>query len=253
MSQPSDTLTTSILIKDMLLSDGSIECQVRHSVGERRRGEGCCTSTVEHESLVDVAEPVNFVIGTLKSDLQLFFDGLEVLDMADGCSQKHEYKELIIELEFITAIKDGDFACLLVGGREGFLEASVTFPELVASSLLGLDALLANSFAAGVTRSIGRGNGTSRFEFLVVVVVRIVMSSRSRSLAPVDSASGGPIGRDRDGVKALRSGNGCVTGRGVTSAASAEPARGEGIRRQFSATEIVGQHRRGDVAELSGR
>ena len=36
---------------------------------------------VQHESLVDVAELVNFMIGTLKSDLQLFLDSLEVLDM----------------------------------------------------------------------------------------------------------------------------------------------------------------------------
>ena len=42
------------------------------------------------------------------------------------------------------------------------------------------------------------------------------MSSRSRSLAPVGSASGRPVGGDGDGVKALRSGNRCVTGRGVT-------------------------------------
>jgi hypothetical protein len=61
---------------------------VRHSVGERRRGEGRCTSTVQHESLVNVAKTVNFMIGTLKSDLQLFLDSLEVLDVTDGCSQK---------------------------------------------------------------------------------------------------------------------------------------------------------------------
>ena len=94
VSQPSDNLTTSILRKDMFLSDGSIECQVGHSVGERRGGKGCCTSTVQHKSLVDVAEPVNFMIGTLKSDLELFLDSLEVLDMADGCWQKDEYKEM---------------------------------------------------------------------------------------------------------------------------------------------------------------
>jgi hypothetical protein len=152
-----------------------------------------------------------------------------------------------------TAVKDGYFACLLVRGREGFLEASVTFPELVASSLLGLDALLANSFAAGVTRSIGSGNGTSGLEFLVVVVFRFVLSSRSRSLAPVGCASGRPVGGHSDGVKALRSGNGCVTGRGVAAAAPAESARRQSVRRQLCATEIVGQHRRRDVAELSGR
>jgi len=68
------------------------------------------------------------------------------------------------------------------------------------SSLLGLDVLLANSFAAGVTRSIGSGNGTSSFEFLVVVIVRFVQS-RSRRLAPVGSVSGGPVGGHCDGVK----------------------------------------------------
>jgi len=52
-----------------------------------------CTSPVQHESLVNV----EFMIGTLKSDLQLFLDGLEVLDMANVCLQKHEYKELKIE------------------------------------------------------------------------------------------------------------------------------------------------------------
>jgi len=143
-----------------------------------------------------------------------------------------------------TTVKDGNFACLLVGAREGFLETSLTFPELVVFSLLGLDALFTNSFAAGVRRSIGRGNGTSRFEFLVV---RLIMSSRSRSLAPVGSASGGPVGGDGDGVKALRSGNGCVTGRGVTSTASAKSARWESMGGQFRVTEIVGQHRRGDI------
>ena len=87
MSQPSDNLTTRIL-KEAMQSDGSIKCQ-RHLVGERRGGEGCCTSTVQHESLVNVAEPVNFMIGTLKSDFQLLLDSLEVLDMADGCRPKN--------------------------------------------------------------------------------------------------------------------------------------------------------------------
>jgi len=164
VSQPSDNLITSIFKR--CCQTGS---RVRHSVGERRGGEGCCTSTVQHEGLVDVAEPVYFMIGTLKSDFQLFLDGLEVLDMADGCMQKDEYKEKR-EQRIHTAVKDGNFACLLVGGREGFLETGIPFPELVASSLLGLDALLADCFAAGVTRSIGSGNGTSGLEFLVVFV-----------------------------------------------------------------------------------
>ena len=175
MSQPSDNLTTRILKKAML-SDGSIKCQ-RHSVGERRGGECCCTSTVQHEGLVDVAEPVNFMIGTLKSDFQLLLDSLEVFDMADGCRRKNQYKNSSLVIKRLAAVKDGYFACLLVRRREGFLEASVPFPEFVASSLLGLDALLANSFAAGVTRSIVSGNGTSGLEFLIVVVFRFVLSS----------------------------------------------------------------------------
>ena len=48
------------------------------------------------------------------------------------------------------------------------------------------------------------------------------MSSRSGSFAPVGSVGGRPVGGDRDGVEALKSGNNCITGRGLTSAASTE-------------------------------
>ena len=65
-------------------------------------------------------------------------------------------------------------------------------------------------------------------------------------------AGGGPVGGHGDGVVALRSGHSGVAGRGAT-AAPAETARWESIGREFSATEIVGQHRRGDVADLVGR
>jgi hypothetical protein len=58
------------------------------------------------------------MIGTFESCFQLIFDSLQVLDMAGG------------------SIKEIDFAGLLVRCRQGFLEACVTFPELVASSLL---------------------------------------------------------------------------------------------------------------------
>ena len=152
----------------------------------------------------------------------------------------------------LTTVKDGYFACLLVRRREGFLEASVPFPKFVASSLLGLDALLANSFAAGVTRSIVTGNGTSGLEFLIVVVFRFVLSSRSRIFAPMSCAGGRPIGGHSNRVETLRSWNGGVIGRGVTSAAPAESARRQGIRRQLGTAEIIGQHRRRDVAELRG-
>jgi hypothetical protein len=70
------------------------------------------------------------MIGTLESDLQLILDSLEVLDVAR------------------RSVKKRDLAGLLVRRWEGFLEAGIPFPELVASALLRLDALLANSFAA---------------------------------------------------------------------------------------------------------
>ena len=58
---------------------------MRQSVVEGcRRGEGCCTSAVEHEGLVDGAESVNFVISTLETGLQLAFDSFEVLDVTGG-------------------------------------------------------------------------------------------------------------------------------------------------------------------------
>jgi hypothetical protein len=73
---------------------------------------------VQHESFVDVAELVNFMIGTLKSDLQFFLDSLEVLDMANGCLQKHEYKELIIEV-WDAYHSEGWKLCLPSGWRRG--------------------------------------------------------------------------------------------------------------------------------------
>ena len=72
--------------------DGCVECQSGHSVGERRRSEGGCTSTVQHQSLVDVAEPVNFMIGAFESHLQLFLDGLEVLYVANSWKTNDQYK-----------------------------------------------------------------------------------------------------------------------------------------------------------------
>lgn len=107
------------------------DCQNRQSVVEGRWGrEGCCTGAVQHQGLVDGAESVNFVIGTLEAGLQLTFDGFEIFDMTGG------------------SFEEGDFASLLVRGREGLFETRVPFPELIASALLGLDALLANGFAA---------------------------------------------------------------------------------------------------------
>ena len=239
--------------------DGSVECQSGHSVGERRRSEGGCTSTVQHQSLVDVTEPVNFMIGALESHLQLFLDGLEVLDVANSWRREEDqYNELIIECvvwgKKPTSIENRDFACLLVRGREGFLETGIPFPEFVASSLLGLDALLADSFAARVTRSIASccGKGSSGLEFLIVIVIGLVLSGGSRRLAPVGGAGGRPVRGHSDGVETLRPGNCGVIGRGVSSAASAEPARLESIG-ELSTAQVVGQHRGRDVGKLSRR
>jgi hypothetical protein len=54
----------------------------------------------------------------------------------------------LVKEEKRTSIKEIDFAGLLVRSRESFLETCITFSKLVASSLLRLDALLANSLAA---------------------------------------------------------------------------------------------------------
>jgi len=161
---------------------------MRQSVVERRRGrEGSCTSTVQHQRLVDGAESVNFMISTLESDLQLILDSLEIFDVA-GC-----------------AVKERDFASLLIRRWEGFLEAGIPFPELVASALLGLDALLANSFAARVTRGrvVVSSNG-SRFEFLVVVVIGIVVAPARPCTLVGSRASAGPIGGHSNRVEAVR-------------------------------------------------
>jgi hypothetical protein len=100
-------------------SDGSMITRTRQSVVEGCWGcERCCTSAVQHESLVDGAETVNFVISALETGLQLAFDGFEVLDVAGG------------------SFKERDFAGLLVRWGEGLLEARVPFPELIASALL---------------------------------------------------------------------------------------------------------------------
>ena len=44
--------------------------------------------------------------------------------------------DVVIGKEKQTSIKEIDFAGLLVRGREGFLEACVTFSEFITSSLL---------------------------------------------------------------------------------------------------------------------
>ena len=55
----------------------------------------------------------------------------------------------------LTAIEQRNFARLLVERGEGLLEACVTVSKLVTSSLLRLDALLADGLTAPATRSEG--------------------------------------------------------------------------------------------------
>lgn len=170
-------------------SDGSMIARTRQSVVEGCWGcEGCCTSAVQHEGLVDGAESVNFMIGALETGLQLAFDGFEVLDVAG------------------SSFKEGDFAGLLVRWGKRLFEARVPFPELIAPVLLGLNALLANSFAARVTRGrvVVSSNG-SRFELLVVVVIGIVVAPARPSL--VSGTGAGPVLWHSDGVVAMGSWN----------------------------------------------
>jgi len=55
------------------------------SVVEGRWGrEGCCTSAVQHQGLVDGAESVDFVVSTFEAGLQLTFDGFEIFDVTSG-------------------------------------------------------------------------------------------------------------------------------------------------------------------------
>jgi len=147
-----------------------------------------------------------------------------------------------------TAIEEGDFAGLLVRRREGFLEAGIPFPELVASSLLGLDALLADCFAARVTRRVVVGiNWASGLEFLIIFVIGLVVGPRRLTL--VRRARSGPVGRHRNGVEALRAGNRGVAGGRTGSTAAADPARGEAVRKLATA-QVVRQHRGRDVGEI---
>jgi len=83
VSRPPDEPRDFLNIK--MWSDGSMIARTRQSVVEGCWGcEGCCTSAVQHESLVDGAESVNFMIGALETGLQLAFDSFEVLDVAGG-------------------------------------------------------------------------------------------------------------------------------------------------------------------------
>jgi hypothetical protein len=184
VSQPSDK---NHEIFEIIMVRRVHDCRAQSVVEGRWRGEGSCTSTVQHQGLVDGAEAVDFVVSTFQADLQLVLDSLEILDVACG------------------SIKQGDFASLLVRSWEGFLKTGIPFPELVASALLGLDALLANSFTARVTRSrwIAASSNGSRFEFFVIFVVRVVVAP-ARPCTLVGGRTARPVGGHSNGVEAMR-------------------------------------------------
>ena len=75
-----------------------------------------------------------------------------------------------------TSIKEIDFAGLLVRCRAGFLETCITFPKLVTSSLLRLDALLANGFTAPKYRLL-RDGLTGKRNFLRISGNRVTTST----------------------------------------------------------------------------
>jgi len=71
---------------EYFLEQGDFRCQTGPLIARRSVGEGGravrCTSTVQHEGLVDTSESVNFMVGSLETDFELVLDSLEVLDVA---------------------------------------------------------------------------------------------------------------------------------------------------------------------------
>lgn len=87
----------------------------------------------EHEGFAHNAVALCLFLLLVVLELNGHVEGLELFDAGGG------------------AIENGDLADLLVRVGENILEFGVTLPELVAATLLGLDALSANSLAAGST------------------------------------------------------------------------------------------------------
>jgi len=161
-------------------------------------------SGAEHQGLVDIAKSVNLGLGRFESHLQLLFDGLKIPQMASG------------------PIEQGHFAGLLVRRGKGILEACIAIPKFVASSLLRLDALLANGLAAGISAS---RVVLMRLEVIILLVAIIVAPA---SPAPVRGTSAWAIRGRADGVEAMGSGDGGGVrnggGRRVSATAAAVPS-----------------------------
>lgn len=87
----------------------------------------------EHEGFAHNAVALGLFLLLVVLELNGHVEGLELFDAGGG------------------AIEDRDLADLLVRVGENILEFGVTLPELVAATLLGLDALPANSLTASST------------------------------------------------------------------------------------------------------
>jgi len=167
------------------------------------------TGSVEHESLVDVAEALNFSLCHPELGLKLFPDGVEVAKVA------------------CRTVEQRDFAGLLVRRRKGLLEACVTVSELIATTLLGLDALLADSLATIVSVSTSGKRGG--LEILVVVLIGVIVTPQATS-PPVGTPDASAGGGGHDRIETVRPGNGRSvrerSGGRVGTTATAGPARG---------------------------
>ena len=172
-----------------------------------------------------------------------------------------------------TSIKEINFAGLLVRCREGFLETCVTFTEFITTSLLGLDALLANSFTAPaggykemvVQRKwnflrIARNRVTtsnscrSRVK-LLIIIIRIVIGS-TRPAFVCHSFSASTVCGDSNRVEAVGPWNGRSIRHSrwrVRATSSAGTACGHAIGRKFTSADVVGKRGRRSVDAIRRR
>ena len=163
------------------------------------------------------AKSLNLVFSLLEPRLELLCGHLEVLDMSS------------------CAVEEGNLARLLVGDREGILEPAVAIAKLVATSLLGLDALTTDRLAA----NIGSVSSCDRGLEVVVVLIGIIVA-RLASWRLGRRASCG----SSDGVEAMGAGDGSVRDtvnrrRRMRATAAAAPARSETIGRELATAEVV--------------
>jgi len=140
----------------------------------------------------------------------------------------------------LTTIKQGNFAGLLVGYRQGILEAAVPISQLVSPPLLRLNALATNGLATHVSAASGVGDGRLEVGIVLVVIAVLVLCR-----PPANRCLWASGGRS-DGIVAVRAGHRGGEGRRVAAASSAEPARLHAVRRHLASAQIV-ERGRGDA------